>query len=119
MLTRKVSVYSTTVMAAFTFIAHPPNSSSVSPLPPLPSVTHVITSRYIAETTATVSTTSQTLAPNVTGATPATTISLRNGPKTERADEAGSPPPASAPSNEFDNRCETRAMCRLHHVVFD
>ena len=71
MLTRNVSVYSTKVMPAFTFTAQEPNSSSLSPLPPLPSTTQRITSRYIAETIATVRTTSQMLAPNVTSATPA------------------------------------------------
>ena len=82
MLTRNVRVYSTKVMPAFIFTAQGPNSSSVSPLPPLPSTTHRITSRYMADTIATVKTTSQMLVPKVTSATPARTISLRNGPKT-------------------------------------
>ena len=47
----------------------------------------------MADTTATVRTTSQMLAPNVTSATPATTISFRNGPKTYSGEVAGSPPP--------------------------
>lgn len=101
MLTRKVSVYSTNVMPAFTFTAQGPNSSSFSPPPPLPSVTQLMTSRYMMETTNTVKTASQTLAPKVTEATPAATISWRNGPKTYRGEVAGSPPPASAPSNEL------------------
>ena len=66
MLTRKVNVYSMKVIAALTLTAHPPNSSSLNPLPPLPSVTHCMTNRYIAETTAMVSTTIHTEAPNVT-----------------------------------------------------
>ena len=82
MLTRKVSVYSTKVMPAFTFTAQLPNSSSASPLPPLPSTTQRITRRYIAETMATVNTTIQMLAPKVMPATPPTTISRRKGPKT-------------------------------------
>ena len=103
MLTRKVRVYSTKVMAAFTFTAQPPNSSSFRPLPPLPSITHCITSRYMADTTAIVRITSHTEAPNVTCATPATTTSLRKGPNTYRGEVAGSPPPARAPSNELFN----------------
>ena len=63
MLTRKVSVYSMTVMPALSLTAQGPNSSSLRPLPPLPSVTHIITSRYIADTVTTVSTASQIEAP--------------------------------------------------------
>ena len=48
--------------------------------------------------------------PKVMLATPATTINLRKGPKTYRGDVAGSPPPASAPSAEFDNLYETCAV---------
>jgi len=65
MLTRKVSVYSMKVIAALTLTAQPPNSSSLRPLPPLPSVTQLITRRYMVDTMAMVSTTSQTLAPKV------------------------------------------------------
>ena len=59
MLTKNMSVYSIKVMAALTFTAQGPNSSSLNPLPPLPPVTHCIRRRYIAETTATVSTTNR------------------------------------------------------------
>ena len=109
MLTRKVRVYSMKVIPALTLTAQPPNSSSLRPLPPLPSVTQRITSRYMADTAATVKITSQMLAPNVTAATPATTINCKNGPKTYRGEVAGSPPPARAPSNELDNFLETGA----------
>ncbi len=102
-LTRKVKVYSTKVMPPFTFTAHGPNSSSLRPLPPLPSVIQTITSRYMADTNAMVKTTNHTVGPKVTPATPATTTSFRKGPKTYKGEVAGSPPPASAPSREFDN----------------
>jgi len=85
MLTRKVSVYSMNVIAALTFTAQPPNSSSASPLPPLPSVTQRMTSRYMVDTMAMVKTTNHTVAPKVTSATPATapmTMSFRKGVKT-------------------------------------
>ena len=81
-LTKNVSVYSMTVIPPLILTAQPPNSSSESPLPPLPSVIHVITCRYIAETMMTVKTTIQTVAPNVICATPATTINFKKGPKT-------------------------------------
>ena len=107
MLTRKVRVYSTKVMPAFILTAQPPNSSSLRPLPPLPSVIQTMTRRYMAETRATVMTTSQMLAPKVIWATPATTISLRKGPKTYRGEVAGSPPPARAPSSALESLRET------------
>ncbi len=105
-LTKKVRVYSTKVIAALIFTAQLPNSSSLKPLPPLPSVTHLITSRYIAETTIMVIITNQTDAPKVTRATPATTISFKNGPNTYNGEVAGSPPPASAPSKALFNLFE-------------
>ncbi len=110
MLTRKVRVYSTKVMAALTLTAHPPNSSSLRPLPPLPSITQRITSLYMAETTAMVMITSHTEAPKVTWATPAATISLRKGPNTYNGEVAGSPPPASAPSMALFSLCDTAAI---------
>ena len=82
MLTRNVSVYSMKVMPALSLTAQPPNSSSLRPLPPLPSVTQRITRRYIAETTAIVKMTNHRLAPKVISATPAATIRRRKGPKT-------------------------------------
>jgi hypothetical protein len=57
-----------------------------------------------------VNTTSHMVVPKVMLATPATTINLRKGPKTYRGDVAGSPPPARAPSTEFDNLYETCAI---------
>ncbi len=69
-------------MPALTMTAQPPNSSSLSPLPPLPSVTQIITSRYMAETMMTVNTASQMAAPNTTEATPAAKTIRRKGPKT-------------------------------------
>jgi len=90
--------------------AQGPNSSSVNPLPPLPSTTQRMTRRYMAETMTTVKTTIQMLAPSVTWATPATTISLRNGPKTYSGDVAGSPPPANAPWKALASLCDTCAM---------
>ena len=118
MLTRNVSVYSMKVIPALILTAQLPNSSSLKPLPPLPSTTQRITRRYIAETIATVRMTSQTLAPNVTCATPATTINFRNGPKTYRGEVAGSPPPASAPSNEFLSLWETCAISAVPRKLF-
>ena len=106
-LTRKVSVYSTNVIAALTLTAQLPNSSSLKPLPPLPSVTQRMTRRYIAETTMMVRITNQTEAPNVTRATPPTTISFKKGPKTYSGEVVGSPPPASAPSKALFNLLET------------
>ena len=103
MLTRKVRVYSTTVMPEFRITAQVPNSSSFRPLPPLPSVIHLITRRYIALTTTTVRTASQIAAPITMDPTPATMISFRKGPKTYSGEVAGSPPPARAPSNAPDS----------------
>lgn len=82
MLTRKVRVYSITVMAALSLTAQSPNSSPLKPLPPLPSVTQTMTRRYIAETTTKVSTTNHSVVPNARFATPAATSSRRAGPKT-------------------------------------
>jgi len=81
-LTAKVRENSITVMAALMRAAQPPNSSSLSPVPPLPSVTHRMTRRYMTETTTIVVTASQIEAPKVSGATPVPTSRARNGPKT-------------------------------------
>lgn len=51
------------VIPPFSLAAQEPNSSSLRPLPPVPSATQSITRRYTAETVATVSTASQMLAP--------------------------------------------------------
>ena len=82
MLTRKVSVYSITVIDALTLTAQPPSSSSHSPLPPLPSVIHTMTLRYIIETTTTVTTTIQSGAPKQMAPAELATMSLRKGPNT-------------------------------------
>ncbi len=105
-LTRNVRVYSTKVIAALILTAQLPNSSSLKPLPPLPSVTQRITKRYMAETTVIVIITSQIDAPKVVRATPARTISFKNGPNTYNGEVAGSPPPARAPSNALFNLLE-------------
>ncbi|MDO9087308.1 MAG: hypothetical protein Q7U53_13960 [Anaerolineaceae bacterium] len=110
MLTRKVRVYSMKVMPALTLTAQPPNSSSLRPLPPEPSVTHCITRRYMADTTAMVSTASHTAPPKTTRAAPETTTRLKKGPNTYSGEVAGSPPPASAPSKGFFSLWEMRAM---------
>ena len=107
MLTRNVSVYSMKVMLALSLTAQLPNSSSLRPLPPLPSVTQRMTWRYMADTTRMVNTTSHKLAPKVTWATPAMTMSFRKGPNTYRGEVAGSPPPANAPSRELESLWET------------
>lgn len=97
------------VMPAFTLTAQPPNSSSLRPLPPDPSVTHFITRRYMADTTAMVNTASQTAPPKTMRAAPETIIRLRKGPNTYNGEVAGSPP-ASAPSKGFFSLWEMRAM---------